>query len=92
MHEIDLSNYNIRSDLIIENNDISHSEEIIDGITITRTKKDGNYITLSFDDITDYGNREIVGKNLDCGQCSYLTSGLHLTYKELFRFCRWPAR
>ena len=65
MHEIDLSNYNIRSDLIIENNDISHSEEIIDGITITRTKKDGNYITLSFDDITDYGNREIVGKNLE---------------------------
>lgn len=65
MHEIDLKNYNIRTDLIIETDDTLHSEEVIDGITITRTKKDGNYITISFDDITNYENRETVGKNLE---------------------------
>lgn len=64
MHEIDLSKYNIHTDLIIENNDAIHDEEIIDDITITKTKKEGNYITLSFDDITDTLNYEKVYKKL----------------------------
>lgn len=57
MAEINLAKYNIRTDLIIENNNIKHTEEKINGITVTRTIKDGNYITLSFNDITDYHNR-----------------------------------
>ena len=53
MSKIDLSKYNIRTDLIIEDNNIDHEEKEIDGIIITKTNKDGNYITLSFSDITD---------------------------------------
>lgn len=64
MGKIDLSKYNIRTDLIIENEKIYHNEENIDGITITKTKNNGNYITLSFDDITDTSRRDIVGKHL----------------------------
>lgn len=65
MHNIDLSKYNIRTDLIIENNELSHNEKDFDGIKITTTKKDGNYITISFEDITDFQNREKVGKHLE---------------------------
>ena len=65
MSSIDLSKYNIRTDLIIEDNNIVHNEKNIDGLVITNTKKDGNYVTLSFDDITDNDNREKVGKYLE---------------------------
>lgn len=64
MSQIDLSKYNIHTDLIIENNEAIHNEEIIDNITITKTKKDGNYITLSFEDITDNTNYEKVMNKL----------------------------
>jgi len=64
MSNIDLSKFNLRTDLIIENNEIIHNEEEIDGLIITKTKKDGNYITISFDDITDFEARENVGKHL----------------------------
>ena len=64
MSQIDLSKYNIHTDLIIENNEAIHNEEIIDNITITKTKKDGNYITLSFEDITDSNNYEKVMNKL----------------------------
>ena len=56
MSSIDLSKYNIRTDLIIENNELIHDEKNVDGLVITTTKKDGNYITLSFNDITDNDN------------------------------------
>ena len=56
MSEINLSKYNLRTDLIIEDNGINHKEINIDNISITSSKKDGNYITLSFDDITDSNN------------------------------------
>lgn len=56
MASIDLSNYNLRTDLIIENNELIHDEKNIDGLTITTTNKDGHYITLSFEDITDKNN------------------------------------
>lgn len=65
MGHIDLSKYKIRTDLIVENDNINHSEEKIDGITITKSKKDGNYVTLSFDDITNFEDREKVGKKLE---------------------------
>ena len=64
MSKIDLSKYNIRTDLIIEDNDLIHSEKNVDGLTITTTKKDGNYVTLSFDSVTDNDQFEIVLKNL----------------------------
>ena len=53
MGKIDLSRYNIRTDLIIENDKIEHMSTDIDGINITKTEDNGHYITLSFDDITD---------------------------------------
>lgn len=65
MHEIDLSKFNLRTDLIIENNKALHEEKNIDGITITTTKEDGNYITISFEDITNFESREVVGKHLE---------------------------
>ena len=64
MGQIDLSKYNIRTDLIIEDEKIVHNEEDIDGVVITKTKKNGNYFTISFQDITNYEDREKVGKQL----------------------------
>lgn len=56
MGKIDLSRYNLRTDLVIEDNKLEHNEENINGIIINTTKKDGNYITISFEDITDSDN------------------------------------
>lgn len=64
MSKIDLGKYNIRTDLIIEDNKITHYEENVDGLTITKSSKNGNYYTISFDDITDNDNREKVFKHL----------------------------
>ncbi len=65
MGEINLSKYKIHTDLIIEDNTTSSKEYIIDNIRVSETKKRGNYITICFDDITDYNNREKVGKVLE---------------------------
>lgn len=65
MNNIDLSSYQLRTDLIIENLEITHKKENIDGIEITSSYKDGNYITISFEDITNYESREKVGKILE---------------------------
>ena len=62
MSKIDLAKFNIRTDLIIEDNKISHNEKNIDGLTITTSMKDGNYVTLSFDDVTDKDNYNKVKK------------------------------
>lgn len=62
MSKIDLAKYNIRTDLIIEDNKISHNEKKIDNLTITTSEKDGNYITISFEDVTDKDNYEKVKK------------------------------
>lgn len=67
MHNIDLSKYDIHSDLIIENdisyyNDYSYSENNINVSKINLSnnnilgKKKGDYITITFDDITDEDN------------------------------------
>lgn len=78
-HEIDLSKYQIRTDLAIdflENRTIEgieSTEETKDGIKITEVhvtevgstkikKKPGNYVTIEFEDVTDYHNREKVQK------------------------------
>ena len=53
MGHIDLSKYKLRTDLIIENTEIKHEKEIVDGIEISSTYQDGNYITISFEDITN---------------------------------------
>ena len=65
MGQIDLSKYKIRTDLIIENDNIVHDEKNIDGVVITSSKKNGNYFTLSFLDITNYEDREKVGHHLE---------------------------
>lgn len=65
MSEINLSKYNLRTDLVIENNNIIHDEEVVGNIKISKTIKDGNYITLSFDDITDKDNFNKVLKVLN---------------------------
>lgn len=79
-HEVDLSKYQIRTDLVIEkeNENFTHNEEIIDNIKITKTnlkydniidnKKAGTYITIEFEDVTDSTNyknvKNIFEKNL----------------------------
>lgn len=74
-HKIDLSNYKIRTDLAIEaigNRKGINTDFIkIDNVKITRVnideengkiieKKAGNYITIEFDDITDFDYKEKV--------------------------------
>lgn len=65
MRNIDLSKFHLRTDLIIENNEAMHTKETIEGIEVTSSYKDGNYITISFEDITNYESREKVGKVLE---------------------------
>ena len=65
MGNIDLSRYHLRTDLIIENDTLEHTKGSIDGIEVTSSYKDGNYLTISFEDITDYESREKVGKVLE---------------------------
>lgn len=78
MNRIDLSKYDIRTDLILEavNNKKYITTEKDKNITVSRVvidennkdiigKKCGNYITIEFLDITNYEDREIVGKYLE---------------------------
>lgn len=65
MGKIDLSKYHIRTDLIIENDEATHNTKSIEGIEVTSSIKDGNYITISFEDITNFESRERVGKVLE---------------------------
>ena len=75
MHRIDLKNVNIHTDLVIEqiNDKNLIKEEVINSIKISRVvmdknnllnKKEGNYITIELTDITNYEDRENVGKVL----------------------------
>lgn len=67
MHEIDLSNYDLRTDLIIEqnvknikSNKYSVNNILVEDIVLKKNnninKKEGKYITISFKDITDSNN------------------------------------
>lgn len=76
-NKINLSKYNIRTDLIVDiidnNSDINKETDTYEGIIITRVevekdmeeqlnKKNGTYITIEFDDVTNYEDREKIGK------------------------------
>ena len=79
-NQINLSKYQIRTDLIIENDSLPHSNKsdikrINDNITITNiniddklgnsiNKKKGNYITIEFNDITNHEDKEEIKKVL----------------------------
>ena len=71
MHEVDLKRFNLRSDLIIENNieGLKQEEYIKNGVTVNKynleknnllNKKSGCYITITFNDITDKDNYKFV--------------------------------
>ena len=64
MHEISLENYNLRTDLIIEREDINGSkkESIVDKTyKVERIDaSDEKYISISFEDITDKDNFKII--------------------------------
>lgn len=76
-NEIDLSKYNLRTDLLVEtikdDENIKSDVQTIDEVKITRVfineenekkigKKSGNYITIEFNDVTDHTNKEKVKK------------------------------
>lgn len=67
MHKIDTKNLNIRTDLVIEQDTFTPTtKETINNVNIIKTiDKDNVYITLEFDDITDYEERENVGSVLE---------------------------
>lgn len=68
MHEISLENYNLRTDLIIEREDINGSkkESITDGTYKVERIEDNNekYVSISFEDITDKDNFKIIENTL----------------------------
>ena len=80
-NNIDLNKYNIRTDLIIENIDDNSYEGKIEkeergNVSITTinvdkkmsssiNRKVGTYITIEFEDITNYEDREVVGECLE---------------------------
>lgn len=68
MHEISLENYNLRTDLIIEREDINGSkkESIVDKTyKVERIDtNDEKYISISFEDITDKDNFKIIENTL----------------------------
>ena len=62
-HEINMTNFNIRTDLAIEKiKDNNLIEEEIDNIKISTIKTDKEYITIEFKDITDYNNSKKLEK------------------------------
>ena len=76
-NKINLSKYNIRTDLIVDiidnNSNINKETDTYEGVKITRVevekdmeeelnKKKGAYITIEFDDVTNYEDREKIGK------------------------------
>ena len=76
MHVVDLGKYGLRSDLIIENNSKDYVKESyvekdikVDYIKLEKNnilnKKQGDYITISFQDITDINNFQMVLKVLE---------------------------
>lgn len=91
-HEVDLKKYHLRTDLIDELSDNIVYEKTIKNIKITDiyldkkqakylNKKVGNYITITFDDITDYNNKEQV-KNVFYKELHKLLKKLNLIDKK----------
>lgn len=85
-HEIDLSKYEVRTDLIIEKVEKENSNNIeqttkkeeditIDNISISKdNKKIGKYITISFNDVTDISNQKKLEKVFEKEFNSFLES------------------
>ncbi len=85
----DLSKYNIRTDLAIELVEDEVETKDINGIKITSitldkkrakiiNKKPGNYVTIEFDDVTDYNNKEKV-KNIFKNELKQLMKEMKIT-------------
>lgn len=80
-NNINLKPFNVRTDLVVESIDASHKpiktqEKINKNIKISTTditkeegtvieKKEGRYVTITFKDITNYEDREEIGKALE---------------------------
>lgn len=92
-HEIDLERYDIRTDLVldtIENNKENIKSDIYKdkGCTITKVildsekglllnKKEGTYVTIEFDDVTDRDNRDNV-KEVFINELKFVINSLKL--------------
>lgn len=89
-HQIDLKRYQIRTDLAIEAIDKSLTTDIkmYDNIKVTKIdldeengqkigKKRGKYLTIEFEDITDYDTKEKI-KNVFCNTLNELLISLNL--------------
>lgn len=73
-HEIDLKDYKIRTDLIVESittDEVESVDNTYDNVKVSKVylnrknasklgKKEGNYITIEFEDVTDAENRDKV--------------------------------
>ena len=62
MRGINLAKYKIHTDLVIEDNARLVDSKNESGTTVIHKYKDGNYITISFNDITDSDNFNAVLK------------------------------
>ena len=87
-HEIDLKKYDIRTDLIDETDGIKKIDNIIiNKINLNKeqasiiNKKEGRYITISFNDVTDYNNKELV-KNVFSKYLKELLKEINIKNKE----------
>ena len=96
MHKIDLSKYEVRTDMIVDLLDEETSklsnETLEDGVKISWmkldednpfNKKSGNYLTILFDDVTDSDARLFVSKSYYKGFIIFLISYL---FKHLLKF------
>ena len=90
MHEIDLNDKNIRCDLISDIDiNIKKDKEVIDNIIIEKINirnnkyvKNGRYISIFFDDITDTDNRKKV-ENILIKELKTLLLKNNLLYKKV---------
>ena len=95
-NRIDLSKYNIRTDLLIESEGINNSnvnvKDINDNIKVTTTyvdddlsksllRKIGTYITIEFEDITNYEDRVEVSNQL-CIEIRNILNDLNIKDKD----------
>lgn len=92
-HEIDLKNYEVRTDLAIELVDSGKENLNKDHIKVTDinlngvdakkiNKKEGHYITIEFDDVTDYDNKEKI-KDVLTRELTKLIKPISLTDNSL---------
>lgn len=97
-HEIDLKNYEIRTDLVIETieknkSNIKTNIEKYDNVTVTTidvtqkeskvlNKKIGKYITIEFDDVTDTDNRNNIIK-VFTSELKKIITNLNIDIKDI---------